>query len=99
LVRLLCGSLFANSKLTIRVAGYEFVPEVLDRTLVDTWIKINDDKAFAMARKLIRTEGLLIGGSSGCAMAGAIEYLTQDDEGKKIGQTPGLNIVVIMPDS
>lgn len=52
-----------------------------------------------MARKLIRTEGLLVGGSSGCAMAGALEYLTQTEEGKKIGQTPGKNIVVIMPDS
>lgn len=71
----------------------------MDRSLVDTWIKISDDQAFSMARKLIRTEGLLVGGSSGCAMAGALEYLTHDPEGKKIGQTPGKNIVVIMPDS
>lgn len=83
----------------VSYAGYDFVPEVLDRSLIDKWVKINDEKAFAMARKLIRTEGLLVGGSSGCAMAGAIAYLTQDEEGKKIGQTPGKNIVVIMPDS
>ena len=79
--------------------GYDFVPKVLDRSLVDVWAKVNDERAFAMARKLIRTEGLLVGGSCGCAMAGAIEYLTQTEEGKKIGQTPGKNVVVIMPDS
>lgn len=84
---------------SLNPTGYEFVPKVLDRSLVDTWIKVNDDKAFAMARKLIRTEGLLVGGSSGCAMAGALEYLTQTEEGKKIGQTTGKNVVVIIPDS
>lgn len=80
-------------------SGYDFVPEVLDRSLIDSWVKVNDTKAFAMARQLIRTEGLLIGGSSGCAMAGTIDYLTNTEEGKKLAETPGANVVVIMPDS
>ena len=79
--------------------GYDFIPQVLDRTLVDSWIKVDDKQAFEMARKLIRTEGLLIGGSSGSNMAGAMRYLTQTEEGKLVAETPGKNVVVLMPDS
>ena len=79
-------------------SGYEFIPQVLDRSLVDTWQKVNDEASFDMTRRIIRTEGLLIGGSSGCAMAGAIEYLTNTAEGRRIAQQEGANVVVIMPD-
>ena len=43
--------------------GYDFFPDVLDNTLVDRYIKTNDQDAFTMARRLILEEGLLIGGS------------------------------------
>jgi len=42
--------------------GYDFIPDVLDRTLVDRWIKTNDRDSFRTARQLIRQEGLLVGG-------------------------------------
>ena len=53
--------------------GYDFIPKVLDRSVVDRWIKTDDRSSFIMARRLIREEGLLCGGSCGAAMVGAIE--------------------------
>ena len=45
--------------------GYDFIPDVLHRDLVDRWIKTDDRNSFRTARQLIRQEGLLVGGSSG----------------------------------
>ena len=42
--------------------GYDFVPTVLDRSVVDKWMKSNDKMAFPMAKRLIREEGFLCGG-------------------------------------
>lgn len=52
--------------------GYDFIPTVLDRAIVDRWVKVQDREAFLMSRRMIRKEGLLCGGSSGTAMAAAI---------------------------
>lgn len=41
--------------------GYDFVPTVLDRTVVDQWYKINDKESLPLARRLIKEEGLLCG--------------------------------------
>ncbi len=71
--------------------GYDFVPEVLNRKLVDKWVKTRDTESFQLARELIRKEGLLCGGSSGTAMAAVI----QAAKGLKKGQ----RCVVILPDS
>lgn len=53
--------------------GYDFIPTVLDRFVVDKWYKTGDKLAFPMAKRLIREEGFLCGGSSGAAMATAME--------------------------
>ena len=71
--------------------GYDFIPDVLDRGLVDEWIKSDDQESFQMARRLIRQEGLLVGGSSGSAMWAAVEVA------KKVG--PNKRIVTLLPDS
>jgi cystathionine beta-synthase len=71
--------------------GYDFIPDVLDRSLVDEWVKTEDRPSFLVARKLIRQEGLLCGGSSGSAVWAAIEMA------KKYG--PKKRIVVLLPDS
>jgi cystathionine beta-synthase len=71
--------------------GYDFIPKVLDRSLVDEWVKTEDRPSFLMARRLIRKEGLLCGGSSGSAVWAAIEMA------KKYG--PKKRIVVLLPDS
>jgi cysteine synthase A len=71
--------------------GYDFFPEVLDNTLIDAYIKTNDHDAFSVARALIRREGLLVGGSSGSAMWGALQAAHSLKKGQKC--------LVIFPDS
>lgn len=53
--------------------GYDFVPDVCERKYVDRWVKTRDQESFDLAREVHRQEGLLVGGSSGSALAGAIE--------------------------
>lgn len=71
--------------------GYDFLPKVLDNTLVDEYIKINDHDSFVMARRLIREEGLLVGGSSGSAVWAMLQVA------KKLKQ--GQRCLVVLPDS
>jgi len=73
--------------------GYDFLPRVFDRTVVDEWMKGPDKEGFIMARRLMREEGLLCGGSSGTAMQGAIEYIKENKIGK------GKRVVVLLPDN
>jgi len=70
--------------------GYDFIPDVLDRRLVDQWIKSNDRDSFLVARQLIRQEGLLVGGSSGAAVWAAMQVC------RELG--PGKRVVCILPD-
>jgi cysteine synthase A len=71
--------------------GYDFIPGVLDRDLVDHWIYVNDRDSFRTARRLIREEGLLVGGSSGSAVWATLEAV------KLFPQTR--RALTILPDS
>lgn len=72
---------------------------MLDRLqpTVDKWLKIGDEEALPAAMRLIKEEGLLVGGSSGTALAGTLKWLKSED-GKETAQTEGQNVVVILPD-
>ncbi|KAB5577417.1 hypothetical protein PHYPO_G00209700 [Pangasianodon hypophthalmus] len=71
--------------------GYDFIPTVLDRSVVDGWCKTNDEESLNMSRMLIRQEGLLCGGSSGAAMTAAMKMAKELKEDQRC--------VVVLPDS
>ena len=71
--------------------GYDFFPDVLDNDLIDEYIKLPDPESFQMARRIIKEEGLLIGGSSGGAVWAALQVAARLKKGDKC--------LVILPDS
>lgn len=73
--------------------GYDFIPRVCDRTLVDEWMKIGDEDAFYYARRLIKEEGFLCGGSSGTALAACMKYIKEHNIGE------GKRCVFVCPDN
>lgn len=86
----LSGGLAGGHK--IQGIGAGFVPEILDTTVYDEIIKVDNEDAFEMGRLIGKKEGILVGISSGAALYGAIE------EAKK-EENAGKTIVVILPDS
>ena len=83
----------ANESYKVEGIGYDFIPDVLDQKVVDVWYKTDDRESFDYARRLIAEEGLLVGGSSGSAIAAMVRgvrdlNLGEDDV-----------VVVILPDS
>ena len=76
----------------IQGIGAGFVPGVLDMKVLDEIIKVENDDAFETARKIARTDGVLVGISSGAALYAATELAKRpENEGK--------NIVVLLPDT
>lgn len=76
----------------IQGIGAGFVPDNYNKGVVDEVFKVKNDEAFETARKLSRTEGLLIGISSGAAAYAATQIAKrQENKGK--------NIVVLLPDT
>jgi len=71
--------------------GYDFIPEVLDNSLIDQYIKTHDEESFIMARRLIKEEGLLCGGSCGATMVAALKAASVLEAGQ--------NCLVILADS
>lgn len=71
--------------------GVSFVPANFDRSVADRIVKVVDDDAFAMVRRLAREEGVLAGSSAGANVFAAVEIA------KEIG--PGKRVVTIVPDS
>jgi len=71
--------------------GYDFIPDVLLRDHVDEWRKCNDSQSMPMARRLLREEGLLCGGSCGSAFYHALEVAKT--------MPAGTRVVTLLPDS
>ncbi|KAL2356527.1 tryptophan synthase beta subunit-like PLP-dependent enzyme [Cryomyces antarcticus] len=83
----------ANESYKVEGIGYDFIPDVLDQASVNTWYKTDDRESFQYARRLICEEGLLVGGSSGSAMAAMVKGV------KELGLGKDDVVVVILPDS
>lgn len=73
--------------------GEDFLPNTLDLSVVDDVVQVDDRESFLMTRRLVREEGLFVGGSSGSAVAGALKYI------QKAGLGPDKTVVVLLPDS
>ena len=76
----------------IQGIGAGFLPETLDRSVIDRVVTVTDDEAYESAREIAKSDGLLVGISSGAALA-ATRKIATDPENK------GKNIVVILPDT
>lgn len=71
--------------------GANFVPEILDRRVLDEILTVTEEQAYATARTLGKTEGLLVGISSGAALFAAIQLARRPENRQK-------NLVVLLPD-
>jgi cysteine synthase A len=87
------GSILGGGKQgphAVEGVGLSFLPEILDRALIDEVLTIDDGTAFEASRRLAREEGLLAGGSSGLSAAGALKIA------QRLG--PGKTVVTLFPD-
>jgi cystathionine beta-synthase len=71
--------------------GQSFIPQTADLSVIDRWVRVGDRDSFLTARRLAREEGLLVGGSAGTAVYGALQVAQELDESK--------TIVVILSDT
>ncbi len=72
--------------------GANFIPEIVDMSVIDEIVAVSEDEAFDCCRLLAKAEGVLAGISSGAALYAAIETA-------KKNESCGKNIVVLLPDS
>jgi len=87
---LLSGGAAGNHK--IPGIGVGFIPEVLNRSILDEVIAVTDEEAFTAARLLARQEGILAGPSAGAALHAALAVAAREEVAEK-------TIVVILPDT
>jgi cystathionine beta-synthase len=88
---LLHGTDFPVHPYLVEGVGEDFLPKTYDQSVVDEVVRVSDSESFEMTRRLAREEGILAGGSSGCAVAGALKY-AKKRSGLKM-------VVVILPDT
>jgi cysteine synthase A len=74
----------------IQGIGGGFIPKVLDTGLIDEILRVTNDEAFAMARRMPREEGILVGISSGAAIHAALLVAGR-------AENVGKRIVVVVP--
>ncbi len=71
--------------------GEDFIPKTFNRQMVDHMIRVSDQQSFLTARRLAREEGMLVGGSSGTAVAAALTFAQRLKQPKYM--------VVLLPDT
>ena len=76
----------------IQGIGAGFVPQTLDRSVIDEIITVKDEDAFKWMRHLSRNEGILAGISSGAALSAAVELARREENAGKL-------IVALLPDT
>lgn len=89
------GKLIEASSYLVEGIGEDFVPSTIDLSLMDDVIQVTDEESFIMARRLVKEFGILAGGSSGSAVAGAIKYFLKNPQ----KEFPKKNALIILCDS
>ena len=72
--------------------GANFIPQILDRAVIDRIVTVTEQEAYTAARQFGATEGLLVGISSGAALHAAVQIA-------KAPENAGKSIVVLLPDT
>jgi cystathionine beta-synthase len=88
------GSLYSGDTprpYLIEGIGEDFWPETFDPSVVDRYVRISDRESFRLARAITRQEGILVGGSSGTALAAALDVAAEMDA--------DATVVVLFPDT
>ncbi|MEG8990779.1 cysteine synthase A [Ignavibacteria bacterium 4148-Me] len=76
----------------IQGIGAGFIPDVLNTEIIDEIIKVSNEDALSMAKRIIKEEGILAGISSGAAMHAALQIANREENSNKL-------IVVVFPDT
>ncbi len=85
------GIMGADAKYAVEGIGSSKAPDILDRSVIDEVEQVTDAESFAMCRRLLREEGLLVGGSAGTAVVAALRTAAS-------GRVKG-PVVALLPDS
>jgi len=78
------GKLKEAGSWAVEGIGEDFIPEILDMSLVTDAYEIDDEESFAVARELLRKEGIFGGSSTGTLVAGALHYCREQEKPKRV---------------
>ncbi len=78
------GKLVEAGSWAVEGIGEDFIPEIADMSLVTDAFEIEDEESFAIARDLLRKEGIFGGSSTGTLIAGALRYCRQQTQPKRV---------------
>jgi len=78
------GKLVESGSWAVEGIGEDFIPEIADMSLVTEAFEIDDEESFAVARDLLRKEGIFGGSSTGTLVAGALRYCRQQTQPKRV---------------
>ncbi len=85
------GKLVPSGSWAVEGIGEDFIPDIADMSLVTEAYEIDDEESFAVARELLRKEGIFGGSSTGTLVAGALRYCREQKQKKRV--------VSIVPDT
>src|SRR5438105_229385 len=78
------GKLEKAGSWAVEGIGEDFIPDIADMSFVTDAFEIDDTESFAVARELLRKEGILAGSSTGTLLAGALRYCRQQTKPKRV---------------
>src|SRR5205823_6334523 len=78
------GKLVESGSWAVEGIGEDFIPDIADMSLVTVAYEIDDEESFAVARELLRKEGIFGGSSTGTLVAGALRYCREQKQPKRV---------------